>query len=380
MENLKKERGTLKGKFTRKTKLLEELLQADNPYEVLKELMDEISDIFKKVEVANDSLLDLLNLRPSEYDAEIRGAEEYIYAIEKKKTELYVKVVNMKAKGSMIKVKSLPHPDFSGDLRKFGTFTNEYERFMEPTYGKDPYALVKCLSGEALKCVQGVEDNFDSMMIRLKIAYGNPCKVTDSIVQDIKGLEIIPEGDTQKLINSINVIERGWLDMCKLKLEKELNTTSMVTLVESILPKKLFHDWVKLSERLVDKSSLFKNLLDFLLEEKRICEYMNCDIRINHRLNSHNFQCDSNGNADMGVTLQEIKSAQDHQNVVISECLNNVSKLMAGASNNVNYNHVPKYMSNNNNVNYSNYSNSPKHMSGMAYNNLNNPNYSTNDT
>ena len=88
MENLKKERGTLKGKFTRKTKLLEELLQADNPYEVLKELMDEISDIFKKVEVANDSLLDLLNLRPSEYDAEIRGAEEYIYAIEKKKTEV----------------------------------------------------------------------------------------------------------------------------------------------------------------------------------------------------------------------------------------------------------------------------------------------------
>ena len=362
MEKIKKERSSLKGKFTRKTNILEDHLKEDNPYDVLKEIYEEISDIFKKIEESNDSLLELFNENPSEYEADIRDAEQYIYQIENKKTDLCVKVAKLKIKGSnssVIKVKALPHPDFSGDMRKWGIFNNNYERFMVPIYGKDPYALLRCLSGEALTCVQGVEDDFDSMMVRLKNAYGNPCKVTDSIVKDIKGLGIIPEGDTKKLVNSINVIERGWLDMCKLNLEEELNTTSMVTLVEIILPKKLFHDWVRISERLADKSSLFKNLLDFLLEEKRICEYMNSDIRgLNtHRLNTHNFQCDSDKNVGDGVTLQEIKLAQDHQNIVISECLNSVSKLMSGVSPNVNY---PNY---NNNV--------PKHMSGMVYNNFN---------
>ena len=190
------------------------------------------------------------------------------------------------------------------------------------------------MSGNALECVQGVEDDYDRMSVRLQSAYGNPCKVTDSIVKAIKDLEIIPEGNTNKLVNSINVIERAWLDMTKLNLEKEMNTTSMVTLVESILPRKLFHDWVRISEKLIDKSSLFKHLLDFLLEEKSICEYMNSDIRSHNKLSSNNFQCESNDNIDVGLTLKGMKLAQDQQNVVISECLNNVSKLMSGMSKN----------------------------------------------
>ena len=171
MEKIKKERSSLKGKFTRKTNILEDHLKEDNPYEVLKEIYEEISGIFKKIEESNDSLLELFNENPSEYEADIRDAEQYIYQIEKKKTDLFVKVVKLKTKGSdssVIKVKALPHPDFSGDMRKFDTFDNDYECFMVPIYGKDPHALLRCLSGEALTCVQGVEDDFDSMMVRLK--------------------------------------------------------------------------------------------------------------------------------------------------------------------------------------------------------------------
>ena len=256
MDKYKKSRGILKGKFTRKCKLLENRLKANDPYEVLQGIYDELSVIFKDIEVINDSIIDMLNENASYNASGIEEAENYIDQLEMKKTEMRVAVVKCKSTNntSSVKVKSLPHPIFSGDIRKFGTFTKDYDRLMTPIYGRDPYALLKCLSGDALECVQGVEDDFDSMIIRLQALYGNPCKITDSIVKDIKMLDIIPEGDSVKFIHSVNVLERAWLDMSKLNLEKEMNTTSMVTLVERILPRKLCHDWVRISGKLVDKS------------------------------------------------------------------------------------------------------------------------------
>ena len=334
MEDLKKSRGILKSKFTRKCKLLEKHL--NDPYEVLQEIYDEISTIFKKIEEVNDSILDLLNQTSSPDQNAITEANNYIEVVEEKKTKMYVDVIKSKSKGvggsANVKVKSLPHPEFSGDIRKFGTFTKDYDRLMTPIYGRDPYALYKCLTGEAVECVRGVEDNFDSMISRLNTKYANPCKLTDCVVNDIKQLGIIPEGNFEKFIDSVNILERAWLDMSKFDLKKEMNSSSMDTLVERILPRKIFHDWVKISETLVDKSSLFKHLLDFLLAEKRICEYMNSDLRSPGKVRSNNVQCVSN-NSDFELKLQEMKLAQDQQNIVLNECISNVSKIMSNVSN-----------------------------------------------
>ena len=202
MEAIKQSRGTCKAKFTRKCKLLEgRLLQDDHP-EVLQDIFGEIVNIFTQVEDYNDQLLDLLSVEKTKNASIISEAEAYILEIEKWKTDLYVEVVKRKAiKPTSVKVKALPHPEFSGDIRKFGTFTKDYERLMVPLYGRDPYALLKCLTGDALNCVMGVEDNFDAMILRLKTMYGNPCKITDSIVKDIKSLTLIPEGDSKKFFS-----------------------------------------------------------------------------------------------------------------------------------------------------------------------------------
>ena len=277
-----------------------------------------------------------------------------------KKIDLYSSVFKYKSNDKLasVKVKSLPRPTFNGDLRKYGTFTKDYDRLIVPIYGRDPYALYSCLEGDAVDCVKGVEDDFDSMILRLQTEYGNPCKLTDSIIMDIKDLGVIPEGDHEKFVTSVNVLERAWLDMNKLNLQSEMNTTSMVTLVEGILPRRLLHDWVKLSESLVDKSTLFEHLLKFLLQEKRICQYMSSDTRSN-KVKSHNGKSDTKVSShtlsgdvnkldadsgfDVGAALKEIRVAQDQQNITIAECVTNISKLMSGVS--INQNNNPGFNS-----------------------------------
>ena len=80
MENLKKSRGVLKSKFTRKCKLLEKHL--NNPYEVIQEIYDEISSIFKKIVEVNDLILDHLNQSSSPDTVAITEANDYIEVVE----------------------------------------------------------------------------------------------------------------------------------------------------------------------------------------------------------------------------------------------------------------------------------------------------------
>jgi hypothetical protein len=63
------------------------------------------------------------------------------------------------------------------------------------SYGQDPFALKKCLSGDALRTVKGVDDDFTEMFHRLDIKYGRPEKQADAVLNEIKKLKSSTEGD-----------------------------------------------------------------------------------------------------------------------------------------------------------------------------------------
>ena len=266
LTKLKRDRTNSKSAFTRKCTILEESIHRGDPYENLVALNEEMSAAFVKLETHSNLVIEMLSLNVSEGDDAIKDAENYILTCERRKVQLSALVVQRKKcpdnSSSTVKVKSLPPPQFSGDIRNYGTFKSDFERLIRTKYGDDPYALVNSLQGDALECVRGVEDNFVKMFERLDHRFGNPCRVTESIIKDLKELKPIIEGDTKRFIKAVNVIERAYLDMAKIGLQNEMNTTSTVTLVESILPRNLKHDWVKEAEELSDKSLLFKNLLE----------------------------------------------------------------------------------------------------------------------
>ncbi|XP_068223879.1 uncharacterized protein [Palaemon carinicauda] len=245
---------------------------------------------------------------------------------------------------TLIKVKRLDPPEFSGDMRNYGTFKRDYMRLIVPFHGQDAYALKKCLSGEALTCVEGVEDEFEEMFRRLDDKYGNPCKLTEAIVSELKSLKPLNDGDSKRLVYMIKAVERAWLDMRKIGLESEMKTTSIVTLVERLLPPTLKRNWVIKSQKVGNAKDLFENLLQFLLQERRVCEYLESDLRCStsSKVVTNSASCD-NTSENVKDDLDEMKLIQGQHSAMISECLTTVSRLAAQMSNNPDVKCPPKW-------------------------------------
>ena len=126
-----------------------------------------------------------------------------------------------------VKIKRLDAPLFQGGVREYPSFKTDYENLMVPCYGNDPFALKKCLSGEALEGVRGVDNDYDEMFRRLNMKYGRPERLIDAVLSELRKLRSVPEGDNKKFINMVNVVENCWLDLKRSKLEAEMNTATM---------------------------------------------------------------------------------------------------------------------------------------------------------
>lgn len=117
---------------------------------------------------------------------------------------------------------------------------------MKDTYGENPFALKQCLNDDALNTVRGFEDDYRKMWERLDEVYGDHNKLVDTIINEIKGIKPIPEGNNKRFIEAVDLIEQSWLDMKRFKLEHELSTVSIISLIEKILPPCQKKEWVKI--------------------------------------------------------------------------------------------------------------------------------------
>lgn len=55
----------------------------------------------------------------------------------------------------------------------------------------------------------------------------------------------------------VNVIERFYLDLQKVNLEKEMNSVSIVSMVDRLLPRIQKRKWVMIADKFSDKNELF---------------------------------------------------------------------------------------------------------------------------
>ena len=168
-------------------------------------------------------------------------------------------------------------------------------------YGKDPYALLNCLDISAQTVVNPVIDDYDEMMKRLEFKYGRPEKQVDSIIQQIKSLNRVTEGDGMALVHMIETVEMCWLDLKRLNLESEMNTTTMISDIERLLPELQKREWTLKKP----VNTTFADLKDFLIKEKQAIEYMNEDVR-------------SNSKPKGRVNLAGVSETMESSNVIIN--------------------------------------------------------------
>ena len=118
------------------------------------------------------------------------------------------------------------------------------------------YILRFCLGKKATDTVKSVDDDIQEMWKRLDEKYGDPTKVADAIINTIQNVRPIKE--------------EGY-DLKKLGFEREITTTSSVSIIERKLPAEIGKEWAKLvsaDNSTVDKTNNFSTLLNFLLSQK----------------------------------------------------------------------------------------------------------------
>ena len=119
-----------------------------------------------------------------------------------------------------VRLEKLKMPTFDGNIRQYPRFKRDFETQVLPSVSKEsaPYALRSCLTKEALGVVRSVDDNIDEMLKRLDEKYGDPAKIADVVIDSIKRVKVIKEGDHEKFIEFVDVVEDAYRDLLRLGL------------------------------------------------------------------------------------------------------------------------------------------------------------------
>ncbi|KAK3893562.1 hypothetical protein Pcinc_002627 [Petrolisthes cinctipes] len=166
VEQRKQRRSAAKRKFSRKYNLFWESVSLEDPEPLLQNSFIEIQAAYKEVEEAHERYLEALVIQGTG-DSQMETEEQYITELEKKRNDAHALLIKhadnknklQNSQSTKVKIKALEPPKFDGNVREYPSFKSNFERLMNDNFGKDPFVLKQCLTGEALKTVLGVEDD-----------------------------------------------------------------------------------------------------------------------------------------------------------------------------------------------------------------------------
>jgi hypothetical protein len=211
-----------------------------------------------------------------------------------------------------IKPDKVKFQQFNGDIRKYPQFRREFQAHMEPLYQKQQLAFVlkSYLSECVREEVESIGEDHRRVWERLDQLYGNPGKLVDAILNEIKNLPY-NDGDTGTTLRMIKIIEKANRDLESLGEGMEMSNATIISIIEERMPTRMKEEWVKvIASKTVNSRQKFKALMDLLDDWRNRLEYINSGIRTmpEQRGDSHHV---SGENANSGGT----RSAEGHRSV-----------------------------------------------------------------
>ena len=223
----KKKRSTAKQRFHRAYNIMTDGLREDEEEEVLNQIMSDLENSYKEIEEKNEHLIETIDPSDEENNvalilkledemnimySELCDTRKGIIGIRRSQRDRNKSSVTgereVRSRDSQLKIKPLQAPTFTGNIREYPCFKRDFESHMTRVYGKDPFVLKTCLSGEALQHVIAVDDDYDEMMKRLDMKYGRPEKLIDVILGELKSLRRVEENDNKRFVQMVDLIER----------------------------------------------------------------------------------------------------------------------------------------------------------------------------
>ena len=297
--------------YKQEVKCLEELMLTDSDGILKTQIMEALKDVKLQLERCRESHVKYLeSMETGSDDKEHTSWIEDLYRIRSdisQKVANHFKILEAK-KDSIIQVEKMKLPVFNGEMRHYAKFKSDFEKYVMPSIKlkeSSAYVLRSCLSENVKDIIINVEDKIDKIWKRLDEKYGDISKLADMIVNDVRKIRPIREGDNKGFISLVDTIEKGYRDLALLSFEKEISNTGTVSLVEEKLPRDIMREWSKEVNRdgsCVDVRDKFPALLKFLCEQRKIIEYEFSDLRCNATDNynrqrvHHMYEGGGNGN------------------------------------------------------------------------------------
>ena len=173
-------------------------------------------------------------------------------------------------------------PHFDGKLRHYPQFKRDSKKQIMPQIRarNAAYVLRPCLGKEPEGLVKSGDDDVQEMLRRLDEKYGDPAKIADVIIDNIRRFRTLKEGEDKRFIEFVTLAEDGYRDLTRLGLEAEITTTSSVSIIEKTLSTGIRRKWAEMGschESHIDKSKKFPSLLEFLQNQRSIRQCFTSD-------------------------------------------------------------------------------------------------------
>ena len=144
-----------------------------------------------------------------------------------------------------LKLEKISLPSFNGQIRDYPKFRYDFDNYVLPKLDDNdvPYVLKNCLVGEAHDLVKNVEDNTGVIWNQIEEKYGRPFKVVDEVIVDITRFPILLDDDYRGFKKFVSVIETAMIDLKRVKLEKEIANSHIISKIEKRLPPIIHREW-----------------------------------------------------------------------------------------------------------------------------------------
>ena len=195
---------------------------------------------------------------------------------------------------SIFKLEKMKLPTFDGDLRKYPRFLSDFKKFILPNIESTDsasYVLRTCLTGTALESVRNVDDDVEQMLELLQEKFGRASKLADTIMNDIKHIKPVNDGDDKAFLKMVNLLENGYNDLRRIGLDREISNSTIASMVEEKLPKTIKAQWcLRMIVDKIDDTDKFPSLITFLLTHKQAVEYGNNELRTSQKSSNNGNQ------------------------------------------------------------------------------------------
>ena len=182
---------------------------------------------------------------------------------------------------SRLKIQPLSIQHFTGDIRRFSQFKDEFNSLIKPLCAPNQLALAlkNHISDDVRYVVDSIGNDFDKIWERLELKYGNTRRLVDAILLDVKNMQVYGD-EIADALQMINAVEKAHLDLESLGEEQEMYNSTIISLIEERMSGDMKSEWVKLVAAKRIKSNVkFKLLLELLKNWRYRLEYLDDSTR-----------------------------------------------------------------------------------------------------